>query len=95
MKHTSDDFVEIMCCTCSVKFKVTKDLNDFRRKDGKDFFCPVGHSMVYGKTKPGTEKEFNGVVKQMKKENKKLQITISGLKDQLETARDIIEGKNG
>lgn len=42
-----------VCCpnqNCGVTFWVTKTFDHRRREDGRDFFCPNGHSITYGKT---------------------------------------------
>src|SRR4051812_27741209 len=36
------------CPGCSVVFAIPDRLNKERREDGKSFYCPNGHSMVYG-----------------------------------------------
>lgn len=35
------------CCTCFMRFAVPKSFDAARRKDGKSFFCPAGHSQSY------------------------------------------------
>lgn len=36
------------CCTCGVVFAITAELEKERRRDHKSFYCPNGHSMVFG-----------------------------------------------
>lgn len=38
------------CCVCGVVFAVPSSFLDKRREDGKDFFCPNGHTLLYTKT---------------------------------------------
>lgn len=37
------EFVVLHCVTCVVAFAITKDMEHFRRRDGKIFYCPNGH----------------------------------------------------
>ncbi len=41
-------YTVIDCPNCGILFAVTEELEERRRKDGKDFYCPNGHSMAYG-----------------------------------------------
>lgn len=36
------------CAQCSVIFGITRAMEARRREDGKTFYCPNGHSMVFG-----------------------------------------------
>ena len=37
------------CIDCGVVFAMPDDLEQRRRQDGKTFYCPNGHTMVYGR----------------------------------------------
>jgi hypothetical protein len=37
------------CGRCGVIFAITTSLEERRREDGGDFYCPNGHCMVFGK----------------------------------------------
>lgn len=39
--------VDQTCCTCAVRFGVTKAFQDLRRKDFRGFYCPSGHCQSY------------------------------------------------
>ena len=41
-------YTVIDCPACGVLFAITEELEERRRKDGKSFYCPNGHSMSYG-----------------------------------------------
>ena len=43
-------FTAFDCANCGVPFAVTEDFEERRRKDGKGFYCPNGHSNVFGET---------------------------------------------
>lgn len=38
------------CGECGVAFALTQAFEDARRRDGKNFYCPNGHSRVYRET---------------------------------------------
>lgn len=40
--------LEVEVCTCGVLFAAPEHMLDKRREDGKSFYCPNGHSLVYG-----------------------------------------------
>lgn len=49
MKLVRDLTMEISeCINCGVVYGVTAEFDKQRRRDGKDFYCPNGHSMKYG-----------------------------------------------
>ena len=35
------------CCSCGMTFGVPSDFDVRRRRDGKSFYCPNGHSQSY------------------------------------------------
>ena len=35
------------CCNCAVTFGLTTELYEYRKKDGKEFYCPNGHPQHY------------------------------------------------
>lgn len=39
--------LEVEICTCGVLFAAPANLLAARRFDGKDFYCPNGHSLSY------------------------------------------------
>ncbi|WP_409029415.1 hypothetical protein [Gracilimonas sediminicola] len=41
------DMKIIHCCQCGMPFAMTEDFSDRRLKDGKNFYCPKGHSQYY------------------------------------------------
>jgi len=45
------------CCSCGVSFALPAFLQSQRREDGGRFYCPNGHSMVYGKGEVGRLRE--------------------------------------
>ncbi|HMA26059.1 MAG: hypothetical protein ACM33U_07590 [Solirubrobacterales bacterium] len=42
--HTT---LEVEICTCGVLFAAPQNLLDKRREDGRTFYCPNGHHLVY------------------------------------------------
>ena len=40
--------VVVDCANCGVFFGMTQEFESRRREDGKSFYCPHGHSNVYG-----------------------------------------------
>jgi hypothetical protein len=44
------DDVQVDCANCGVEFCLTQGLYRRRRNDGKEFYCPNGHSNVYRPT---------------------------------------------
>lgn len=47
---TSTQLYVQSCCSCGVTFGMPNDMDDQRRKDGKSFYCPNGHSQSYSET---------------------------------------------
>lgn len=45
----SGDRVAVPCPNCDFESWLPKEMVEKRRKDGKYFYCPYGHSMGYGK----------------------------------------------
>lgn len=43
-------------CTCGVIFGIPRDLERRRRQDGKGFYCPNGHSLVFSDKEDTEEK---------------------------------------
>ena len=35
------------CCDCGMQFSIPASIQAARRKDGKSFYCPNGHSQYY------------------------------------------------
>lgn len=68
------------CARCGVIFAITKNLEERRREDHKEFYCPNGHSMVfYGDT------EADKLRRQLKNEKQYHEWT----QESLEAARDV------
>lgn len=55
------------CCNCGVVFAMPADLNDKRREDGQNFYCPNGHPLCYRRSEADRLREqldrANGRVK--------------------------------
>lgn len=49
LAHRSDLYITD-CCTCGVVFGIPETLKARRLADGKDFYCPNGHPMVFQDT---------------------------------------------
>lgn len=45
------------CITCGIEFAMPKNLTVQRRKDGKTFHCPNGHSMMWSQPKVKADRE--------------------------------------
>lgn len=39
--------VELTCCVCGTVFTVSDSIYHQRKRDGKEFFCPNGHSQIF------------------------------------------------
>lgn len=37
----------VSCCSCGISFSLSKELYDYRRKDGQTFYCPNGHAQHF------------------------------------------------
>ena len=79
----SDDFCEVDCCTCGIKFKFSKKIEEMWRKSGKSFLCPNGHSLSWTVEKETPET----------KELKTLRTEVKELKTKLETALKDVESQ--
>jgi hypothetical protein len=44
---SNSDIVSITCSLCGVEFGMTADMNQRRRNDRRNFYCPNGHSQAY------------------------------------------------
>lgn len=44
---TNTDLTTEICCNCGVQFAMPTELWQERKQDGKGFYCPNGHSMVF------------------------------------------------
>lgn len=40
-------FCEIVCAQCGTTFHIQEELDDLRREDGGNFYCPNGHVQHY------------------------------------------------
>jgi len=57
MDFGSEKVVAVQCCVCGIVFAMTGGLNDLRKSDGKQFFCPNGHDQHYVGAKEEEKKE--------------------------------------
>jgi hypothetical protein len=69
------------CCVCFIRFAVPKSFDDARRRDGKSFFCPVGHSQSY------TESENDRI----RRERDRLKQEQARLNDEVNRQRELCE----
>jgi len=65
------------CYKCGIPFGVMSDLQRRRLEDGKDFFCPNGHSQHYTETE----------IQKLRKKVAEHEATISRREAQLESVR--------
>lgn len=48
LKFTSEvSMITEVCCNCGVAFAMPSDMQERRKKDHQNFFCPVGHQQHY------------------------------------------------
>jgi len=48
LKYTAEiSLITEVCCNCGVAFAMPLDMQERRKKDHQDFFCPVGHQQHY------------------------------------------------
>lgn len=50
-------FLVTDCAQCAVVFAIPENLYDRRRADKKSFYCPNGHSMVFGENDADRERK--------------------------------------
>jgi hypothetical protein len=48
--YRADSALEVTVCTCGVLFALPAKMLEERRRDGKRFYCPHGHSLVFRET---------------------------------------------
>lgn len=72
----SEDFCEVDCPACGIKFKFTKKIEEMWRESGKTFYCPNGHTLNWSKPKESPEQ----------KELKQLRSEVKELKEKLATS---------
>lgn len=53
------------CPSCGVQYGVTKEFEDRRREDGRTFYCPNGHSVVYNGGLSAAQKEANWLKREL------------------------------
>lgn len=44
---TTINFETVDCCECGIIFQVPEDFDQAREDDGREFYCPNGHSQHY------------------------------------------------
>jgi hypothetical protein len=55
-----DKLYILQCANCACTFGMPNRMDDDRRKDGKSFYCPHGHSNTYGEgTNAKLQRELN------------------------------------
>jgi len=59
-----DEYEDCDCITCSIRFRVPKGFEAHRRRDGRAFWCPNGHQMVYRETEADTLRRERDRLKQ-------------------------------
>ena len=48
LKYTSEiSLITEVCCNCGVAFAMPADMQESRKKDHQNFFCPAGHPQHY------------------------------------------------
>jgi protein-arginine kinase activator protein McsA len=63
------------CAQCGEVFAIRQDLTEVRRRDGKEFYCPNGHTMVFSASKSFDERRIE-----------ELQRELAAAKDRAESA---------
>ena len=72
----SDEYNEVDCPSCGIKFKFSKKIEEMWRDTGKSFYCPNGHTLHWSKPKETPEE----------RELKKLKLEVGELKEKLMAA---------
>ena len=54
--ETTETFETQDCAECGIAFALTSDFIARRREDGKGFYCPNGHSLVFNNKKRNEER---------------------------------------
>lgn len=87
---SDDNFCEVDCCECGIKFKFTKKIEEMWRKSGKSFFCPNGHSLAWNKEKETPEqKELKTLREKVKELQGKLDAALKDAAEQKKRADDL------
>ncbi len=85
-----EEYNEVDCCNCGIKFKFSKKIEEMWRKDEKTFFCPNGHSLVWHKPKESAEeKELKRLRAEVKELNTKLEAALKDVESQKKRADDL------
>lgn len=71
------------CCSCGVEFAIPDRLISQRRMDGKNFYCPNGHSMVFSEP---TEKKLQRELEAVRAERDRARARATATRDQLDAA---------
>jgi hypothetical protein len=48
--EVEDELAIVGCASCEIIFAIPMSMNKRRREDGRPFYCPNGHSNVYGQS---------------------------------------------
>lgn len=70
----------VNCCHCGTTFAVADILINFRKADGKPFFCPNGHEMFFTDNRDKKLAEALTKVKELTQELADAQVEIRQLK---------------
>jgi len=73
-QHFSGTLHILQCANCSMHFGITKDFEERRRKDHKEFYCPAGHSNVYN---------HDNEEEKLRRENQRMKQNSAYLEDQI------------
>ena len=78
-----------ICITCGITFGIPSEFNDQLQKNGKDFYCPSGHSQHYiiGKTLKEQLQEKNTYCIRLESTVKHQDHVINGYKGQVTKLR--------
>lgn len=79
----SEEFCDVDCPSCGIKFKFSKTIEEMWRNTEKQFFCPNGHPLHWDKPKETADQ----------KELKKLKVEVNELRTKLVAAEKQAEAQ--
>jgi len=73
---TTTNFETVECCECGIQFQVPECFDENRQEDGREFYCPNGHSQSYSDC-------TNDKMEKLENDNRELRVQVRQLKCRL------------
>jgi hypothetical protein len=88
MADEADTSLEtVNCDACDIEFSVSKRFLNARRKDGRGFYCPVGHPLVFNDAPAKRLEKIMVERDQWEKEAQRLLAECNRLRDEVARLR--------